>query len=84
MCAAPLPAALIFLRQALFAYVTGNGDAHAKNFSVMRDLSGRWQPAPAYDLPSTVPYGDHRLAREQAAREAAAFQWLVKAVPNPA
>lgn len=62
VCAAPAPAALEFLRQAVFAYVTGNGDAHAKNFSVLADDAGRWRPAPAYDLPSSQPYGDTTLA----------------------
>lgn len=67
-CAAPLPAALEFLRQAVFAYVTGNGDAHAKNFSILADRSGRWAPAPAYDVPSSYPYGDSTLALRVASR----------------
>lgn len=62
VCEAPVPAAAEFLAQAAFAYLTGNGDAHAKNFSVVQDLSGRWQPAPAYDLPSSQPYGDTTMA----------------------
>lgn len=62
VCAAPRPAALELLRQVVFAYLTGNGDAHAKNFSVMADDQGRWRPAPAYDLPSSYPYGDTTLA----------------------
>lgn len=62
VCAAPRPAALEFLRQAVFAYLTANGDAHAKNFSVLADEHGRWRPAPAYDLPSSHPYGDNTLA----------------------
>lgn len=62
VCAAPLPAALELTRQAVFAYVTANGDAHAKNFSVLADSAGRWRPAPAYDLPTSQPYGDHTLA----------------------
>jgi serine/threonine-protein kinase HipA len=61
-CAAPRPAALEFLRQATFAYLTANGDAHAKNFSILADASGRFAPAPAYDLPSSEPYGDHTMA----------------------
>ena len=61
-CAAPLPAALEFLRQAVFAYATGNGDAHAKNFAIVADASGRWRPSPAFDLPTSQPYGDHTLA----------------------
>ena len=62
VCEAPVPAAAEFLAQAAFAYLTGNGDAHAKNFSVVQDMSGRWQPAPAYDLPSSQPYGDTTMA----------------------
>lgn len=61
-CAAPAPAALEFLRQLVFAYLSGNGDAHAKNFSILGDGAGRWSPAPAYDLPSSLPYGDTTLA----------------------
>lgn len=62
LCDAPLPAARVFLGQIVFAYVTGNGDAHAKNFSILQDEHGRWGPAPAYDLPSSQPYGDNTLA----------------------
>ncbi|GAB2737010.1 type II toxin-antitoxin system HipA family toxin [Nocardioides pakistanensis] len=62
LCEAPLPAAREFLAQAVFAYVSCNGDAHAKNFSILQELSGRWAPAPAYDLPTSQPYGDHTLA----------------------
>lgn len=61
-CEAPLPAARTFLLQAVFAYLSGNGDAHAKNFSILQDAHGRWVPAPAYDLPSSQPYGDSTLA----------------------
>ncbi len=62
VCEAPVPAAAEFLAQAVFAYLTGNGDAHAKNFSVLQGSAGRWQPAPAYDLPSSQPYGDTTMA----------------------
>ncbi len=62
LCEAPVPAAAEFLAQVTFAYLTGNGDAHAKNFSIIQDHTGRWQPAPAYDLPSSQPYGDSTLA----------------------
>lgn len=61
-CAAPKPAALEFLRQAVFTYVSANGDAHAKNFSILADESGRFHPAPAYNLPTSQPYGDNTLA----------------------
>ncbi|WP_300677909.1 HipA domain-containing protein [Nocardioides sp.] len=61
-CEAPRPAAMEFLAQIAFAYLSGNGDAHAKNFSILRDASGRWQPSPAYDLPSSQVYGDSTMA----------------------
>jgi serine/threonine-protein kinase HipA len=39
-----------------------NGDAHAKNFSLLHDPSGALRLAPLYDLMSTVGYGDDHLA----------------------
>ncbi|MHB1129901.1 MAG: type II toxin-antitoxin system HipA family toxin [Ilumatobacteraceae bacterium] len=62
LCLAPIPAARIFISQLVFAYLTGNGDAHAKNFSVMQLQTGEWVPTPAYDLPSTYFYGDFTMA----------------------
>ncbi len=62
VCQAPLPAARTLLAQLVFTYLSGNGDAHAKNFSVLQDPSGEWRPAPAYDLPSSQPYGDTTMA----------------------
>lgn len=62
LCDAPVPAAQTFLRQLVYAYLTGNGDAHAKNFSVLADRPGRYAPSPAYDLPSSQPYGDSTMA----------------------
>lgn len=58
---APVVAARSLLRQFAFAYLTCNGDAHAKNFSVIRRRDG-WEVAPAYDLPSTHAYGDTTMA----------------------
>ncbi len=62
LCDAPIPAARAFVAQVAFAYVTGNGDMHAKNLSILQDEHGRWAPSPAYDLPSSQPYGDNTLA----------------------
>lgn len=54
-----LPAAdtLAFLKLVIFNFLIGNGDAHAKNFSVLYQHN---QPclAPAYDLMSTTVYPD--------------------------
>jgi serine/threonine-protein kinase HipA len=40
----------------------GNGDAHAKNFSLLHHKSGALTMAPLYDLMCTLHYGDKRLA----------------------
>lgn len=40
----------------------GNGDAHAKNFSLLHEPSGALRLTPLYDLLSTLFYGDDHLA----------------------
>jgi serine/threonine-protein kinase HipA len=60
--ATPVVAAREFVRQLVFAYLTGNGDAHAKNLSVLQQPDGEWRASPAYDVPSSAPYGDHTMA----------------------
>lgn len=40
----------------------GNGDAHAKNFSLLHQSSGALALAPLYDLMSTLHYKDDHLA----------------------
>lgn len=60
--AAPVVAARELLRQLAFAYLTGNGDAHAKNLSIRQTPGGEWRPTPAYDVPSSHPYGDTTMA----------------------
>lgn len=60
-CAARPVALRDLFRQLVFAVVTGNGDLHAKNVSIV-DLDGEWRVAPAYDVPSSAPYGDRTLA----------------------
>lgn len=50
------------LRMATLNVVVGNGDAHAKNFSLLHRRSGAVDLAPAYDVLSTLHYGDERLA----------------------
>lgn len=54
------------LQQAVFAWVCGNGDLHAKNISVLGDENR--SVAPIYDIPSTVPYGDSTFALRLAGR----------------
>jgi serine/threonine-protein kinase HipA len=51
------------LRLALFNYLIGNCDAHAKNFSLLQSPeTGYLTLAPAYDLISTTFYGDRLLS----------------------
>jgi serine/threonine-protein kinase HipA len=61
-CAAPLPALRNLAIQGAFAWLSGNGDLHAKNVSMVRLPHGEWTIAPVYDIPSTVVYGDKTLA----------------------
>ena len=61
-CAAQTLALRNFFQQICFAWLTGNGDVHAKNLSILGTGTGEWRASPAYDLPSTVPYGDTSLA----------------------
>jgi len=61
-CRARPVAALNLLRQVAFAYLSCNGDAHAKNFSIHMLPDGEWRVTPAYDVPSSYPYGDTTMA----------------------
>lgn len=42
--------------------LVGNGDAHAKNLSLLHERSGVLQLAPIYDVMCTLTYDDDRLA----------------------
>ncbi len=62
ICQARPVAALTLVRQVAFAYLSCNGDAHAKNFSAYQLEGGEWRITPAYDLPSSWPSGDVTMA----------------------
>ena len=47
--------------QTAFAWLTGNGDLHAKNISMIW-RGATVEVAPIYDIPSTLPYGDSSMA----------------------
>ena len=51
-----------FLQAVTLNVLVGNGDAHAKNFSLLHDASGVLTLTPLYDLMCTQHYGDDRLA----------------------
>jgi serine/threonine-protein kinase HipA len=51
-----------FLQAITLNVLIGNGDAHAKNFSLLHHTSGALTLTPLYDLMCTLHYGDRRLA----------------------
>ncbi|RSZ66141.1 type II toxin-antitoxin system HipA family toxin [Corynebacterium hylobatis] len=61
VCASPVLALRNLAFQLAMAWLSGNGDLHAKNISVLHDGRG-FSVSPVYDIPSTVPYGDSTLA----------------------
>lgn len=64
------------VRQLALAYLTGNGDAHAKNFSVLQQRDGEWRISPVYDVPSSQPYGDTTMAMSINGRAGSDFSAL--------
>lgn len=59
--AGPVAARNLYL-QFLFAWLTGNGDLHAKNVSILQTSPGEWRVAPIYDIPCTAVYRDMTMA----------------------
>ncbi|MEZ4440052.1 MAG: HipA domain-containing protein [Polyangiaceae bacterium] len=70
VCSVPIVAAAQLLRQVAFSFLVGNGDLHAKNVSVIVTAAGRVELTPAYDLLSTLPYGDTSMALAMEGRDA--------------
>ncbi|ALE06126.1 HipA-like protein [Arthrobacter sp. ERGS1:01] len=61
-CQAPVVAKRNAYLQFVFAWLTGNGDLHAKNLSVLGGTEGAFAMAPIYDVPCTLLYGDNTMA----------------------
>ena len=52
-----------FIDLYVFSYIIGNGDLHGKNVSLLElAQDGTFALSPCYDLVSTLPYGDRRMA----------------------
>lgn len=66
--AAPPVESLGLIRLFALGYVIGNGDLHGKNVSVYQ-LNGLWRLTPVYDMLSTLPYGDSRMALDLEGRD---------------
>ena len=62
VCASPTRATRDISRQLCFAWLTGSGDVHAKNISVIQHGASQRCVSPAYDLPSTRFHGDYSMA----------------------
>lgn len=60
-CDSPVVQCARLLEVLAFSYLVGNGDLHAKNVSISA-AGGPLQLSPAYDLLSTRPYKDLKLA----------------------
>jgi len=56
LCPAKGVAGYNLFKQLVFSWLIGNGDAHAKNFSILESPSGEWMVSPAYDLLCTAYY----------------------------
>lgn len=68
ICAAPAAECARLIELLTFSYLIGNGDLHAKNIS-LRMSRGALQLSPAYDLLSTRPYKDLKLALKVEGRD---------------
>lgn len=71
---------LDLVRLHAFSYLIANGDLHAKNVSLLWRMQTGPAVSPAYDLLSTLPYGDQHMAislngRDQSWRRKD-FVWL--------
>lgn len=67
VCTAKEVAAYNLFGQMVFSWLIGNGDAHAKNFSVLEGQAGEFKISPTYDLLCTRFYED-RGDRDMALR----------------
>lgn len=76
-CRAPGVAALELYRLLVFAYLSGNGDLHAKNLAILKNERGEWRVSPAYDLPSSAVYGDRTMALPIAGRIRQQLSWAM-------
>lgn len=62
-CSAPIVEIAKLIQLKIFSYLIGNGDLHAKNISLIKNIkTRRIEMSPVYDLLSTTPYGDQKMA----------------------
>ncbi|BAU95617.1 putative serine kinase HipA [Corynebacterium suranareeae] len=63
VCSSPILAMRNLAFQIAVAWLSGNGDLHAKNISIINKGRG-FEISPVYDIPSTAIYGDTTMALE--------------------
>lgn len=68
---------IAFLDQSIFCFLIGNGDAHAKNFSVIY-REGKPELAPAYDLLSTTVYPNLAARLAMKIEKEYNFRWITR------
>lgn len=72
IASAPVPAVVDLVLLVAFSWAIGNGDLHAKNFSLQwRDEGSLVASSPIYDVLSTIPYGilNQRMAMKLDGRD---------------
>ena len=70
VCSTPIIEVGKFIRLHAYSYLIANGDLHAKNISVcISPDAERIELTPAYDLLSTLPYGEQRMALKLEGRD---------------
>lgn len=63
LCSAPIVEIGKLIRLKAFSYLIANGDLHAKNISIHTSpSSNQIEMTPCYDLLTTLPYGDQKMA----------------------
>jgi serine/threonine-protein kinase HipA len=68
--AAPVIDVKKFIDLYIFSYIIGNGDLHAKNVSLLAQKNSELLSfSPCYDIVSTIPYGDTRMAVQLGGRD---------------
>lgn len=68
--AAPIIDIKRFIDLYIFSYIIGNGDLHAKNISLLAQKDSELLAlSPCYDIVSTLPYGDRRMAIQLGGRD---------------
>ena len=67
-----------FVKWAVFNFLIGNGDAHGKNLSLIREKNGHIRIAPFYDLISTCAYSE--IVKQMAMKIGSEnrFKWVME------